>query len=88
MKRTILFTIDSNVTGNARQVCENQNGKEYTSVQEFIDTLTQYELIHDESEVVIYEVCDFVNEFNIFPTGDNLNNDTMNDSFMGYIQVG
>ena len=88
MKRQILFTINTHQTDNARTLAENQNGKEYKSVQEFIDTLLQYELIQEESEVVIYELYDFVQEFNTFPTGETLNDDAMRECFMGFLTIG
>lgn len=87
MIRQILFTIDMKQTNNARQLCENESGKQYHSVEEFINTLIQYELIESDREVVIYELWEFCKEFNTFPTG-KIDDDTMRDHYIGHLLIG
>ena len=79
----IMFTLPM-TTPNAKQVCENQNGKTYATVQAFIDTLTQYDLAHEE-DIIIYTVQDFVLEFNVGTVADD--SLKVETTYMGHIKV-
>ena len=82
--RTVIFTIAMAVS-HSQKICELQSGKTYKSIQAFIDTLIQYELIKDDSEVIVYEMWEYIQEYNTATVDD----DSMNvaGTYMGYVNI-
>jgi len=64
--RTIIFTLN-NTTRNARAVCQNLSGKRYDTPSSFIELLIRNNIIRKDNEVVVYEVGEFVQEYNTIP---------------------